>query len=236
QNVESENFRTERDLRSKMTSSARRGQELGVELADIEKDMEHVMAEKVQDLAEESQQFTRTLDKQAISNEHEVESLRGRFSQIQGGLEKEIRGELKSGMDMTSQRSREVLAKAQTELDEGQKQYLEDKTRSSVMTKKLTSDATRFDKHTKKFEDELDAILEGIEFTKSQFDDETRGLNTKFAKVSGGEAGRLSHRTEELEKKLADIPQVFDRAAKQIEKEALDTTKDIDLRITKLNE
>ncbi|KAF4668692.1 hypothetical protein FOZ61_005944 [Perkinsus olseni] len=236
QNVESENFRTGRDLRSKMTSSARRGQELGVELADIEKDMEHVMAEKVQDLAEESQQFTRTLDKQAISNEHEVESLRGRFSQIQGGLEKEIRGELKSGMDMTSQRSREVLAKAQTELDEGQKQYLEDKTRSSVMTKKLTSDATRFDKHTKKFEDELDAILEGIEFTKSQFDDETRGLNTKFAKVSGGEAGRLSHRTEELEKKLADIPQVFDRAAKQIEKEALDTTKDIDLRITKLNE
>lgn len=55
-------------------------------------------------------------------------------------------------------------------------------------------------------------------------------------KVSGGEAGRLSHKTEILEKKLAAIPQVFDKAAKQIEKEALDSTRDINLRITKLNE
>lgn len=57
-----------------------------------------------------------------------------------------------------------------------------------------------------------------------------------FREVSGGEASRLSKKTEVLERKLADIPQVFDKAAQQIEKEALDSTRDIDLRITKLNE
>ncbi|KAF4678299.1 FtsJ methyltransferase domain containing 1 [Perkinsus chesapeaki] len=234
QSYEAENYRAERDLKSKMNMNSQRARSLGLELSDIERDVQKVMGEKVKDLSEEKEEYTADLQRQTLNSDREVESLMGHFAQSQEKIEKDVREALKSSMDKASERNKEVLVKAQAEVAAGQKEYLEDKSRSTVMTKKLEADSSRFQKHSEKSEKEMEEILRGIEASKSMFADESRGLMKEFVDISGNEEKRITEKTVEIEKKMADLPHKFD--TKEFEKEALKSTEDIDLRITQLEE